>query len=87
MKVWRPQTAYALKQGPAWEALLTEVAACGTPEATEAWWADFIMLRHRDYPGSWSLALRDIYEAHKADLLGAERHAELDEAYREIMRS
>jgi hypothetical protein len=81
MKVWRPQTAYSLKQGPAWSDLLGEIAACASPEAVEAWWGDYLTRRHRDYPEGWSLALRDLCEAQKGDLAAAHEHAALDAAF------
>jgi hypothetical protein len=81
MKVWRPQTAYALKQGPSWETLLGEIASCLTVEAVWAWWADYLLRRHRDYPEGWSLALRDACEVREGDLLAGRHHAELDAAY------
>lgn len=85
MKVWRPQTAYALKQGTAWENLLGEIAACVTVEDVWAWWDDYVSRRHRDYPEGWSLALRDLCEAREGDLLAGEHHAEMDAAYAAIV--
>lgn len=87
MKVWKPQTAYALKQGPAWDQLGGEIAACLTVEAVEAWWADYLLNRHRDYPEAWSLLLRDLCEARQGELLSGFHHAELDTAYRATMGS
>lgn len=85
MKVWRPQTAYALKQGPAWGDLLGEIAACRTVEAVRAWWGDYLTRRHRDYPEGWSLALRDLCEAREGELITEAQHATLDAAYRATM--
>lgn len=85
MKVWRPQTAYALKQGPAWDNLRAEIAACQTVEAVWTWWNNFLANRHRDYPEGWSLALRDACEERESDLLAGHHHAELDAAYAAIV--
>jgi len=82
MKVWRPQTAHALRQGPAWETLLAEIAGCMTVAAVHQWWADYLLTRHRDHPESWSLLLRDACEDREGDLLAGEHHAELDEVFR-----
>jgi hypothetical protein len=85
MKVWRPQTAYALKQGPAWETLLGEVEACETVEAVRAWWGAYLLERHRNYPEGWSLAIRDACELQEAAIEGDERHSELNAQYRATM--
>lgn len=85
MMVWRPQTAHALKQGPAWESLLSEVAACRTVEAVWAWWNAYLLERHRDHPEGWSLLLRDACEAQESDLLAGSHHAALDAEYRATM--
>lgn len=82
MKVWRPQTAHALKQGPAWGNLLAEIAACVTVDAVWGWWNDYLLHRHRDHPEGWSLALREACEDREAALLAGEHHAELDTAFR-----
>lgn len=84
MKVWRPQSAYALKQTPAWDELKGEIAACSTPEAVDAWWGAYL-LRHRDYPEGWSLALRDLCEARTGDLLAGSHHAAMDAEFRARM--
>lgn len=85
MKVWRPQTAHALKQGPAWSDLLGEIASCRTVEALWAWWADYLTRRHRDYPEGWSLALQDLCEAREGDLLAGDQHAAMDAEFRSIL--
>lgn len=85
MKVWRPQTAYALKQTPAWAELLAEIAACQTVEAVWTWWRDYLVNRHRDFPEGWSLLLRERCEGREDDLLGGEGHDALDNEYRNIM--
>jgi hypothetical protein len=87
MKVWRPQTAYALKQGPAWASMLGEIADCGTVEAVWAWWANFVLTRHRDYPEVWCLSLRDACEAREDELLAGLHHAELDAAFAATMQA
>lgn len=81
MKVWKPQTSHALRQGEAWNDLLTEVGACGTAEEVTEWWSDYLIRRHRDYPQAWSLALREVCERREDDLTAGLHHAELDEAF------
>lgn len=82
MKVWRPQTAYALRQGSAWTDMLSEIDAHQTVEAVWTWWGEYLTQRHRDYPEGWSLALRDACEARVSDLMARAHHAEMDAEYR-----
>lgn len=86
MKVWRPQTSHALTQGGAWDGLTAEVAAHRTVEAVQAWWSDFLLNRHRDYPEPWSLALQEVCETRCDELLAGEHHAELDNAFKATIR-
>lgn len=85
MKVWRPQTAYSLGREAGWSPLTNEISACQTVEAVWAWWGDYLVRRHRDYPEGWSLALLDACEAHADHLMAGAHHAELDDAYRATM--
>lgn len=85
MKVWKPATSYSLGREAGWDPLVAEVKACATPEAVWAWWSDFLVRRHRDYPEVWSLALRDLCEAQEGDLIAEAQHAEMDSAFRATM--
>lgn len=89
MKVWKPQTAHALKraEGGGWDPLMEEVNACLSVDAVWSWWNDYLVQRHRDYPEGWSLALRQACELREEDLLAGAHHDELDEAFRATMGS
>src|SRR5690349_8242056 len=68
MRVWKPKTSYAATKDGDWPALLAEVAACGSHEAVDAFWTDYLLRRHRDNPETWSLALRDACEDRRNEL-------------------
>jgi hypothetical protein len=82
MKVWKPATSYSLGREAGWDPLMNEVLSCLTPEAVEAWWADYLIHRHRNYPEVWSLALREACEAHADYLRCGDPGAVMDEAFR-----
>lgn len=86
MKVWRPKTAYAATRDGDWPALLAEVAACVSVDDLDAFWADYLLNRHRDNPEPWNNELMDIYNQRREELSVSEESAEMDRQWRETIR-
>lgn len=81
MKVWKPKTSHAATKDGDWGPLMREVADCRSTDAVDAWWADFLLHRHRHHPEAWSLALRDLCVARLGEIEIEAASRELDAAF------
>lgn len=86
MKVWRPKTAFAATRDGDWGPLVAEVTSCASVAALDAFWADYLLNRHRDNPESWSNELMAIYNERREELEVMEEGAEMDRQWRETIR-
>lgn len=85
MKVWKPKAAHSATKDGDWQQFLSEVEALTTLEDLDAYWANYLLTRHRNYPESYSLALRDALRDREVEIRAMLQHEEMDREYANII--
>lgn len=85
MKVWKPESSYAVKKADLWSVLCAEVDELPSLAAVNDWWADFQIKRLRDLPPVFQSPLRDRLEDRRRELVALAQSRFLDLQYLRAM--